>query len=70
MKYTKQYASPAELLTLLQDRGLELDNTANAEAILRSIGYYRLSGYLYPFLEQPKSTHVFKPGSSLLAALS
>ena len=69
MKFIKQYASPAELLTILQDRGLELCETVNSEAILRSIGYYRLSGYLYPFLEQPKSTHVFKPGSSLLAAL-
>lgn len=38
--------------------------------ILRSIGYYRLSGYLYPFLEIPKTNHIYKRGSTLNGALS
>lgn len=42
----------------------------NAEQVLRSIGYYRLSGYLYPFLEIPKTNHIYKRGSTLNGALS
>lgn len=38
--------------------------------ILRSIGYYRLSGYLYPFLEILKTNHIYKRGSTLNGALS
>lgn len=34
------------------------------------IGYYRLSGYLYPFLELPKSEHRYKRGSTLGGAVS
>lgn len=70
MRYTKQYSSPAELLTILKSRGLDFSETMNAEQILRSIGYYRLSGYLYPFLEIPKTNHIYKRGSTLNGALS
>lgn len=69
MRYTKQYSSPSELLTILQDRGLDCSDTENAEDILKSIGYYRLSGYLYPFLTIPKSGHHYKSGSTLGSAL-
>ena len=31
---------------------------------LQYVGYYRLSGYMYPFLEQPKEKHQYKPGTS------
>lgn len=70
MRYTKQYSSPAELLTILKSRGLDYSETMNSEQILRSIGYYRLSGYLYPFLEIPKTNHIYKRGSTLNGALS
>lgn len=70
MRYTKQYSSPAELLTILQDRGLDCSDTKNAESLLKSIGYYRLSGYLYPFLKSPKSAHIYKKGSTLGRAIS
>ena len=70
MRYTKQYSSPAELLTILKSRGLDYSETMNAEQILRSIGYYRLSGYLYPFLKIPKTNHIYKRGSTLNGALS
>lgn len=70
MRYTKQYSSPSELLTILKSRGLDCSETMNAEQVLRSIGYYRLSGYLYPFLEIPKTNHIYKRGSTLNGALS
>lgn len=64
MKYTKLYSSPSELISILQNRGLDCTDTDNAIDILNSIGYYRLSGYFYPFLLTPKSEHIFKPGST------
>lgn len=70
MRYTKHYSSPTELLAILQDRGLDCSDIDDAESILRSVGYYRLSGYLYPFLKVPKSEHGYKSGSTLGCAVS
>ncbi len=69
MNYSKTYTSPTELVELLTQRGLECGNPDEAERFLKSIGYYRFSGYLYPFLKQPKDNHLFKEGSSLSAAI-
>ncbi|HEY9280244.1 MAG TPA: Abi family protein [Eoetvoesiella sp.] len=38
-------------MALLQERGLEVDSNAAALSYLARIGYYRLSGYWYPFRE-------------------
>jgi abortive infection bacteriophage resistance protein len=65
MQYEKQYTPPAQLLEILKDRGLNCSDVADAVPLLRSVGYYRLTGYLYPFLRAPKSAHHFKLGSSL-----
>lgn len=70
MRYTKHYSSPTELLAILQDRGLDCSDIDDAERVLRSVGYYRLSGYLYPFLKVPKSEHRYKSGSTLGSAIS
>ena len=70
MRYTKQYSSPSELLVILENRGLDCSDTENAKHILRSIGYYRLSGYLYPFLKVPKSEHIYKSDRTLGKVLS
>ena len=68
MRYEKQYSSPAQLLEIMKDRGLDCSDITDAEPLLRSVGYYRLTGYLYPFLRVPKTAHLFKPGSSLSQA--
>ncbi len=68
MKFEKRYANPTELLKILESRGLDCSSVAEAESKLRSVGYYRLTGYLFPFLSMPKSAHLFKPGSSLKQA--
>lgn len=47
--YTKPWRSLDEQLALLISRGVEVDD--HGEALLRAVGYYRLTGYLYPFRE-------------------
>ena len=47
--YTKPYRSVADQLSLLASRGMEITNMAAASNCLGRIGYYRLSGYWYPF---------------------
>lgn len=64
MQYTKQYSNPSQLVQLLKSRGLFIGDDSKAESMIRSVGYYRLSAYLYPFLQIPKQTHTFKTGTS------
>ncbi len=70
MDYTKTYTAPDELVALLQNRGLDCSDTPDAEQLLKSVGYYRFSGYLHPFLKQPKTEHRFKPESTIGAAIN
>lgn len=67
--YTKTYSSPSQLVSLLQSRGLFIENAKRTENYLRHIGYYRFSAYLYPLLTTPKQSHVFKPGATFNQAL-
>ncbi len=48
-KQPKQWKNFNEQLEILQQRGLIVDDKEKALKYLRTIGYYRLSGYLYPF---------------------
>ena len=47
--YTKAYKSIPDQLALLLSRGMEITDVTAASACLERIGYYRLSGYWYPF---------------------
>lgn len=47
--YKKPHLTFQEQLNLLKSRGLEISNDKAALEYLQKIGYYRLSGYLYPF---------------------
>ena len=47
----KPWTNTEEQLELLHSRGLLIDNEKVASLYLKTIGYYRLSGYLYPFRE-------------------
>ena len=62
--FPKEYQSANTLVQLLLSRGLAIDNPTRAEQYLRTISYYRLSAYMHPFLEFPKSENRFKPESS------
>jgi abortive infection bacteriophage resistance protein len=62
--YTKPPLTYAAQLQQLKDRGLIVESDAKAIHLLEKISYYRLSGYWYPMLLQPKIAHLFKPGST------
>lgn len=58
MEYTKPHLTWDEQLALLQGRGMVVEDRAAAVSALRRIGYYRLSGYWYPFREVDReATH-------------
>lgn len=46
---SKIWIDTPEQLDLLKQRGLIIDNDERALHYLQSLGYYRLSGYIYPF---------------------
>ena len=48
-KTLKEWKNFDEQLFRLKERGLIIDDEAKALGYLKTIGYYRLSGYLYPF---------------------
>ncbi|WIM72120.1 Abi family protein [Corynebacterium suedekumii] len=49
MSYAKPYLTVPEQLDLLRVRGCDIGDQASAEELLTRVGYYRLSGYWYPF---------------------
>ena len=59
MKQQKIWKSFQEQLEILKNRGLVIENEKKALGYLKTIGYYRLSGYLYSFRQfdpnNPKS---------------
>lgn len=61
--YTKPALTYTDQLQRLKQRGLEVENDSKAIHLLEKISYYRLSGYWYPMLKTPKTTHIFKDGS-------
>lgn len=46
--YPKPYEATSQLLAKLLTRGMAIADQGKAEACLRRLGYYRLSGYWYP----------------------
>lgn len=47
--YTKPYLDVPGQIALLQQRGMTISDPAKAQGYLERLGYYRLSGYWYPF---------------------
>lgn len=66
--YTKPAFTYAQQLQQLKDRGLTIEDDAKALHLLEAISYYRLSGYWYPMLKEPKAKHIFKTGSGFNTA--
>ena len=50
LHFTKYDMAEADFVALLESRGLVISDEAKAVRYLESIGYYRLSPYMYPFL--------------------
>lgn len=51
MEYGKPWLSVEEQIEKLRGRGCRIDDVGSASSVLREVGYYRLTGYLYPFRE-------------------
>lgn len=68
--FNKNFTRPEDTVTLLESRGLTINNPLQVVHYIRSIGYYRLSAYMFPFLLQPKETHHFKQGCEFQDALN
>lgn len=49
MEYRKPWLSLAQQVERLADHGIDVGDPAHAACLLKAIGYYRLTGYLYPF---------------------
>lgn len=50
-EYVKPWLSVDEQIDRLVAHGLKIDDCSEAAAVLQAVGYYRLTGYLYPFRE-------------------
>lgn len=68
MSHSSSYAKPhltvGAQVDKLMERGMLVPNRSEAEQLLRRVGYYRLSGYWYPYRErevQPDGTEVVGP---------
>ena len=59
-----------DLVALLESRGLIISDEAKAVRYLESIGYYRLSAYMYPFLKFPKESHQYKERTTFQQVLN
>ncbi|MGY6000051.1 Abi family protein [Stenotrophomonas maltophilia] len=68
MRYIKEALTYERQLQQLQERGLRIDDAAQAERYLRRVGYYRLMGYLFP-LRIP-GTDNYRAGASIEVALA
>jgi abortive infection bacteriophage resistance protein len=66
--YTKPPKTYTEQLKLLKSRGLKVNSDAKAMHLLEKLSYYRLSGYWYPLLKEPKKAHVFKSNADFQTA--
>lgn len=51
VKYTKPWLSLERQVEQLASRGVDVGDRDRAVSLLKAIGYYRLTGYLYPFRE-------------------
>ncbi len=76
VEYTKPWLSLDQQVEHLAEHGVEVGAHEHAVALLRSVGYYRLTGYLYPFrrsvedvaLDGSSSRRIlteYEPGTSL-----
>ena len=59
--YAKPPLTVHDQINLLKSRGLQIIDESRAARYLQNIGYYRLSGYMYPFLADTRQ-HRYKEG--------
>ncbi len=62
--FSKGFTNSSDLVSLLLSRGLTIEDIQKSIDYIDNIGYYRLSAYMYPLLEMPKSNHQYKRNAS------
>ena len=62
LPFPKPATTYAEQVSILQQRGIRVDDPASAEFFLQHLNYYRLSAYWLPF-ELSHEPHEFHPGT-------
>jgi abortive infection bacteriophage resistance protein len=67
MAYTKPYLPVSDQLALIKGRGMVISDDALAQTYLNRIGYYRLSGYWYPYRQSTGSGPSFAVGDNFRA---
>lgn len=67
--FTKPATTHAEQVALLRQRGMVIDDPAEAECYLRQLNYYRLGAYWLPF-EADHAGHRFRPGTRFSEVLN
>lgn len=67
--FTKPATTYAEQVSLLQERGMLIDDPVEAEFYLRHLNYYRLGAYWLPF-EADHARHRFRPGTRFSEVLN
>lgn len=66
--YTKPWMSIEQQIAQLQGRGLVVDDATTAAQLLEEVGYYRLTGYLYPARQsEPIVKEGGRPGIRILS---
>lgn len=60
--FSKPATTYAQQIDMLKQRGMQIDDSAEAEFYLQHLNYYRLGAYWLPF-ESDHSRHVFRPGT-------
>lgn len=70
VKYGKPALDNANLLALLQEKGLLVDQPIEAQRALDFIGYFRLRGYALPSMSATPSGRRFKPGTTFDTVLA
>lgn len=54
VEYSKPWLSVDEQINRLEEHGIDVGDREHAAQVLGAIGYYRLTGYLFPFRESEK----------------
>lgn len=67
--FLKPATTYAQQVAQLQQRGMVIDNPAEAEFYLQHLNYYRLGAYWLPF-EANHVTHTFRPGTQFSQVLN
>lgn len=57
-KYPKKFLSISQLIQKLTDAGMIINSKDEAELALTTIGYYRLRGYSYPYIDANTKTYI------------